>query len=199
MRCPTQWSSSGPSRWRLRALTSSLISIISRGRQPRVDAQILERAVQALDVLLDLEHPAVEGAGHVERAVAVQPAAVAKRHAHLALGHVVAVEVSDPLVRQRVHGVRLPARFICSPASQHRATHPARLATRRHAASRRCQRAKADCGRQKRSAPAIRTCRRPRARPGTDWGRPHRRRAGCPRRRRTDANSRGLRSDASGR
>ena len=78
-------------------------------RQARIDAQILERAVEALDVLLDFEHAAVEGAGHVERAVAVQPAAVAKRHAHLALGHVVAVEVGDPLVRQRAHGIRLPA------------------------------------------------------------------------------------------
>ena len=71
--------------------------------EARIDAQIFERAVEPVDMLLHLEQPVAEGAGHVEAAVAVDPARVAERDAHLALGHEFAVEPGYPFVRQLGH------------------------------------------------------------------------------------------------
>src|SRR4051812_14949582 len=55
-------------------------------------------------MLLELERPAMKGAGHIEGGVAVFEPAVAERHHHLALRHDLAVEIGDPVVRP---GVRL--------------------------------------------------------------------------------------------
>ncbi len=49
-------------------------------------------------MLLDLEDPPLEGAGHIEGGVAVFEPAVAERDDDLALGHVITVEVGDPLI-----------------------------------------------------------------------------------------------------
>ena len=73
-------------------------------RKTRVDTQDLERAIEPLDMLLELEDPAFEGAGDIERAVAEDPAPVPERHEDLALGHELSVEIGDPLVRQIIHG-----------------------------------------------------------------------------------------------
>ena len=51
-------------------------------------------------MLAQLEEAVVEGAGHVEAAIAVDEAAVAEGHLDRALGDVVAVEVGDAFVRQ---------------------------------------------------------------------------------------------------
>jgi hypothetical protein len=69
----------------------------------RIDPQVFERFVEPLDVLLQLEQPVAEGAGHVEAAVAVNPAAVAERDAHLALRHEFTVEPRHSFVRARRH------------------------------------------------------------------------------------------------
>src|ERR1700694_5725719 len=50
-------------------------------------------------MLLQLERPAMEGAGHVEGGIAVLEAAVAKRQHDLTLRHDPAVEVSDAVIR----------------------------------------------------------------------------------------------------
>ena len=42
--------------------------------EPGIDPQIFERAVEAVDVLPHLEKPMAEAAGHVEAAVAIDPA-----------------------------------------------------------------------------------------------------------------------------
>ena len=55
--------------------------------------QVAQRAVEALDVLLEAEDAPVEGARHVEAAVAAVEAAVAVGDDHLGLGHEPAVEV----------------------------------------------------------------------------------------------------------
>jgi hypothetical protein len=68
-----------------------------------VDAQVFERAVQPLDVLLHLEQPVAEAAGHVEAAVAIDPARVAEGDAHLPLRHELAVEPGDALVGSDRH------------------------------------------------------------------------------------------------
>jgi hypothetical protein len=65
------------------------------GLEADVDAQIAQRAVEALHVLLQAEDAPVEGARHVEAAVAAVEAAVAVGDDHLGLGHELAVEVGD--------------------------------------------------------------------------------------------------------
>src|ERR1700730_466670 len=50
-------------------------------------------------MLLQLEGPAMEGAGHVEGSIAVFEAAVAKRQHDLPLGHDLAVEIGDAVIR----------------------------------------------------------------------------------------------------
>jgi hypothetical protein len=55
--------------------------------------------VEPVDVLLHLEQPVAEAAGHVEAAVAVDPAAVTKRDLHLAFRQEFAVEPGQALVR----------------------------------------------------------------------------------------------------
>src|SRR5712664_3393891 len=55
-------------------------------------------------MLLELERPAMKGAGHVEGGVAVFEAAVAERHDHLALRHNAAVEIGDAMVGPGIDG-----------------------------------------------------------------------------------------------
>src|ERR1700730_5174921 len=50
-------------------------------------------------MLLQLEGPAMEGAGHVEGSIAVFEAAVAERQHDLPLGHDLAVEIGDAMIR----------------------------------------------------------------------------------------------------
>ena len=71
--------------------------------EARIDAQVFQRAVEPVDVLLHLEQPVPEGAGHVETAVAIDPARVTERNAHLALRHELAVEPGHPFVCQLGH------------------------------------------------------------------------------------------------
>src|SRR5689334_5625369 len=59
-------------------------------------------------MLLQLEQLAVEGAGHVEAAIAVQPARVAERDADLVLRHVGPVEPGHPHVRKTAAHLPLP-------------------------------------------------------------------------------------------
>src|SRR6266446_1758320 len=49
-------------------------------------------------MLLEFERPAMKGAGHVKRGVAVFEAAVAERHDHLALGDDPPIEIGDAVV-----------------------------------------------------------------------------------------------------
>src|SRR5579863_4229335 len=79
-----------------------------RGAKAGVDPQIAQRAVEAVDVLLQFERPAVKGPGHVEGGVAVFEAAVAKRHDDLALRHDLAVEIGDAVVGASVGHGRSP-------------------------------------------------------------------------------------------
>src|SRR5205085_8759516 len=55
---------------------------------------------EAVDVLLQAEGLALEGARHVEGAVAVLPAAVAEGNHHVALRHEFAVEPGDALIAE---------------------------------------------------------------------------------------------------
>src|SRR5262249_22289585 len=64
------------------------------------DLQVAQRAVEAVDMLLQPERLALEGARHVEGAVAILPAAVAERDHDLALRHEVAVEPGDALIAE---------------------------------------------------------------------------------------------------
>src|SRR5260370_3091249 len=57
-------------------------------------------------MLLELERPAMKGAGHGKGGVAVFEAAVAKRHDHLALGNDPPIEIGDAMIRPGV-GPRL--------------------------------------------------------------------------------------------
>src|SRR5262249_42188633 len=61
-----------------------------------VDAEVAERAIQAVEVFLQPEDPVPEGAGRVEHGVAVLEPAVTERDAHVPLGNDPAVEVRDP-------------------------------------------------------------------------------------------------------
>src|SRR5471030_1258187 len=70
------------------------------GREAGIDLQVAQRAVEAVDMLLQPERRALEGASHVERAVAVFPAPVAKRDHHLSFRHELAVEPSDTLIAE---------------------------------------------------------------------------------------------------
>src|SRR6185436_20259587 len=87
-----------------------------------IDAQVLERAVEAVDVLLHLEQPMAEAAGHVEAAVAIDPARIAEWNAHLAFRHELAVEPCDPLVGAYRH--------LESPSKQRRRPVDRRASTR---------------------------------------------------------------------
>src|SRR6201995_1495957 len=62
------------------------------GRQAGIDLQIAQRAVETVDMLLQAEWRTLEGAGHVEGAVAVLPAAVTERDHDLVFGHELAVD-----------------------------------------------------------------------------------------------------------
>ena len=76
------------------------------GRQAGIDLQVAQRAVEAVDVLLQAERLAVKGARHVEGSVAVLPAAVAERDHDLVLGHELAIEPGDALIAELLgHGV----------------------------------------------------------------------------------------------
>ena len=65
-----------------------------------IDLQVAQRAVEAVDMLLQAERLALEGARHVEGAVAVLPAAVAERDHDLAFRHELAVEPGDALIAE---------------------------------------------------------------------------------------------------
>ena len=71
--------------------------------EARIDAQVLQRAVEPLDMLPHLEQPVAEAAGHVEAAVAVDPGGVAERNPHLPLRHELAIEPGDTLVGEMGH------------------------------------------------------------------------------------------------
>src|SRR4051794_8664158 len=60
-------------------------------------------------MLLQLERPAREGAGHVKRGVAVFEAAVAERDDDFALRHDAAVEIRDAVVGTAVAHCETPA------------------------------------------------------------------------------------------
>src|SRR5579863_5171835 len=73
-------------------------------------------------MLLELERPAVKGAGHVKRGVAIFEAAVAKRDADLALGHDLPVEIGDAVISSSVahwtppnNGARVSANSSTAP------------------------------------------------------------------------------------
>src|SRR5258708_12471787 len=55
---------------------------------------------EALDMLLEAERLAVEGARHIEDAVAVGPARIAERHDDLTFGQDIAIEPRDALVAE---------------------------------------------------------------------------------------------------
>src|SRR6188508_419186 len=75
------------------------------GPDAGIDLQVAQRTVEAVDMLLQPERLALEGARHVEGAVAVLPAAVAERDHDLAFRHEVAVEPGDALIAElRGHG-----------------------------------------------------------------------------------------------
>src|SRR3954462_926779 len=69
-----------------------------------IQTQIAKRAIEAVDVLLEPEGAAVEGARHVEGAVAVLPTAVTKRDQHLILGHELAIHPGEPGIAKLCHG-----------------------------------------------------------------------------------------------
>src|SRR6267143_4011174 len=68
-----------------------------------IQTQITERAIEAVNVLLEPEGAAVKGARHVEGAVAVLPAPVAERDQYLILGHELAVEPGESGICQMHH------------------------------------------------------------------------------------------------
>src|SRR5262249_55189814 len=73
------------------------------GLEAGIDLQIAQRAIESLDMLLHLETAAVEGPRHVEDAVTLEEAAIAPGDHHLALRHVVPVEIGDALIGERGH------------------------------------------------------------------------------------------------
>src|SRR4030095_3760162 len=52
----------------------------------RIDAEIFERAIEPVDVFLHLEQAVIEAARHIECAVTIDPAGVAKGYPDLTLG-----------------------------------------------------------------------------------------------------------------
>src|SRR5579871_1261009 len=74
------------------------------GAEAGVDAQIAQRAVEPVDMLLQAEGLVLEGAGGVEDRIAEQEAAIAKRQQHLALGQDLTVEIGDAFVLSNAHG-----------------------------------------------------------------------------------------------
>src|SRR4026209_3015781 len=68
-----------------------------------IQTQIPERAIEAVNVLLEPEGAAVKGARHVEGAVAVLPAPVAERNQYLILGHELAIEPGETGIGQLRH------------------------------------------------------------------------------------------------
>src|SRR5581483_3503990 len=81
---------------------------------PRVEAQVSQGAVKAVDVLLEAEGAAVEGARHVESAVAVFPAAVAEGDQHLVLRHEFSVKPGGAGISWLGHGRILLSYFSAS-------------------------------------------------------------------------------------
>src|SRR5262245_59853066 len=73
------------------------------GSKARIDAKIFERAIEPIDVFVHFEQAVIEAARHIERAVAIDPASVAKGNADLAFGQEHPVEPGNPLVAARVH------------------------------------------------------------------------------------------------
>src|SRR5262249_35499281 len=71
--------------------------------ETRIDAQILERAVEPVDMFLHLEQPVVEAARHIEAAITVDPARIAKRYPHLALRNEASIEPGNSFVAARAH------------------------------------------------------------------------------------------------
>src|SRR5262249_40767600 len=69
-------------------------------REARIDPGVAERAEKALDVLLQAKGLAVEAARHVEDAVAVDEAQIAKRHLDFAFRHDLAVEPGDAFIAE---------------------------------------------------------------------------------------------------
>jgi hypothetical protein len=61
----------------------------------RIQAQITQGAIEAVNVFLEPEGSAVKGARHVEGTVAVSPTPVAERDQYLILGHELAVEPGE--------------------------------------------------------------------------------------------------------
>src|SRR5205823_12278165 len=68
-----------------------------------------QRAIKPLDMLLQLERPAVEGTSHIEGGIAVFEAAVAERQHDLALRHDTAVEIRNPVVGPSLTHQRPPS------------------------------------------------------------------------------------------
>src|SRR6185437_3449683 len=69
-----------------------------------IQTQITQGAIKAVNVFLEPESTAVEGARHVEGAVAVLPAPVAERDQHLILRHELAVEPGEAGIGWLRHG-----------------------------------------------------------------------------------------------
>src|SRR5260370_9600036 len=69
-------------------------------------------------MLLQAERRALEGARHVERAVAVLPAAVAERDHDLAFGHELAIEPGDALIAKLLLSYGIFSRVSASMASR---------------------------------------------------------------------------------
>src|SRR5215831_20428304 len=71
--------------------------------EPGIDAQVLEGAIEAVDVLFHFKQAMAEAARHIEGTVAVNPARIAEGDPHLALGEKLAVEPGDALVGTYTH------------------------------------------------------------------------------------------------
>src|SRR5262249_6852174 len=93
--------------------------------EPGIDAQVLERAIEAIDVLLHLKQAMAKAARHIEGAVAVDPTGIAEGNSHLALGYELAVEPGDALVGTYSHR---PSRGETMPAPLHATPSPRQLA-----------------------------------------------------------------------
>ena len=68
-----------------------------------IDAEIAERAIQALEVLLEPEDAVPEGPRRVEHSVAVLEPAIPERNADVTLRYDLAVEVRDTLACRLCH------------------------------------------------------------------------------------------------
>ena len=77
------------------------------GAEAGIDLQVTQRAVEAVDMLLQPKRLAFKGPGHVEGAVAVFPTAVAERDHDLVLRHEFAIEPGNALIAELLGHVYL--------------------------------------------------------------------------------------------